>query len=363
MLKGLSDTRLGRFFARHWLTLAFVAGFIVDNLTLNRVDQIFDNAILASYVVLSMLALMVLYASSANKFPERINPFLRKYAPLLVQFSFGGLLSGMLIFYGRSGDWIASWPFLLIIILVIYGNETIEDRAGRLVFNIAIFFVGLFSYTVLIIPVMLGQMGALIFIGSGLIALFITYCFLLVLFRIIPNFLGFHLRAVVFTLGAIYATMNAFYFLNIIPPIPLSLKELGIYQSVIRYEDGRYQLKYEAGEWWEVWKRSDTELHVRAGTNIFCFAQVFAPTKINTDIFHSWEFYDEEEGAWVERSRISYPILGGRDGGYRGYTLISSHEPGRWRCKVETGRGQVLGREYFTITREGEPAPLVTRVE
>lgn len=363
MLQRLLDTRLGRFCARHWLTIAFLTGFVIDNLTLNRVDQIFDNAILATYVVLSMVALLLLYAASANKFPERINPWLQTYAPVLVQFTFGGLLSGMLIFYGRSGDWLASWPFLLIIILVIYGNETIKDRAGRLVFNLAIFFVGLFSYLVLIIPVLLGQMGALIFLGSGLIALFITYCFILLLATIIPNFLGFHMRAIVFTLGAIYATMNGFYFLNIIPPIPLSLKDLGIYHSVIRFEDGRYQLKYEAGEWWQPLKQSDTTLHIGAGENIFCFAQVFAPTKINTDIYHSWEFYDEAEGEWVERSRISYPILGGRDGGYRGYTLISSHEPGRWRCKVETGRGQVLGREYFTVSREANGGTLVTRVE
>jgi len=95
---------------RHWLTITFFLGFVVDNFTLNRVDQAFDNFILATYVTLAMVAMLLLYAGTAEKLPERVIPFARQHAPLLVQFAFGGLLSGMLIFYSRSGSWSASWP-------------------------------------------------------------------------------------------------------------------------------------------------------------------------------------------------------------------------------------------------------------
>jgi len=348
---------------RHWLTLAFILGFIVDNITLNRVDQLFDNLVLLTYVLLSMVGVLYLYASAAEKLPESWSAPARKYTPLVIQYAFGGLLSGMLIFYGRSGAWTESWPFLLVILAVIYGNETIRNRSGRLVFNLAMLFVGLFSYIVLVIPVITGYMGAWVFVGSGILALVIMRLFLLILRKIIPNFLDMHMRMIVFVIASIFAGFNFLYFTNIIPPIPLSLKEVGIYHSVVKFGNGEYQLKYEKGSWWYFWKDSDTEFHPSAGSNVFCFAEVFAPTRLETDIYHSWDFYDENTSKWVERSRLSYPIQGGRGDGYRGYTQISKFEDGTWRCSVETARGQVLGREKFTISSEKEVGELITRTE
>ncbi|MCA9366252.1 DUF2914 domain-containing protein [Candidatus Kaiserbacteria bacterium] len=350
-------------FKHHWLTLAFILGFVVDNLTLNRVDQLFDNLVLLAYVLIAMGSIIYLYAGIASKMPESWVPYSRKYAPLLIQYAFGGLLSGMLIFYGRSGSWSESWPFLLLILGVIYGNETIKDRSSRLIFNLAIFFVGLFSYVVLVIPVVTGHMGPWIFVGSGLLALIIMQGFIRVLRWIVPNFINLHLKSIVFTVGCIFAGLNFLYFTNIIPPIPLSLKEVGIYHSVVRFDNGDYQVSYEKGPWWRFWKQSDTVFHPTAGGNIYCFAKVFAPTRLSTDIYHSWDYYDEEKEEWVQHLRLSYPISGGRSSGYRGYTFIENFREGEWRCSVETERGQVLGQEKFTVDYSGQVGELETRVE
>lgn len=347
---------------RYWLTIAFVLGFVVDNITLNRVDQVFDNLVLLTYVLLAMVSMLLLYASTAGRITEKWSDRVRYYAPLLVQFSFGGLLSGMLIFYGRSGDWGSSWPFLVIILFAIYGNETLRDRASRLLYNLGILFIGLFSYVVLVIPVLTGYMGGWAFVSSGLLALIIMYGFVRLLYRIIPRYMDLQMKAIVFLLGSIFAGFNFLYFANIIPPIPLSLKDVGIYHSVVRFENGDYQLKYEDGAWWQPFKDSDRTYHARPGDNIFCYAKVFAPTKINTDIFHTWE-YKDESGNWVEHLRTSYSISGGRDTGFRGYTLIQNFSDGQWRCSVMTGRGQVLGREAFTVDSQGKPSELVTRID
>ncbi len=348
---------------RHWMTLAFFFGFVLDNLTLNRVDQVFDNLVLFSYVILAMVSLTLLYAGVADKVPYRWSHKVRYYAPLGVQFSFGGLLSGMLIFYGRSGAWAASWPFLLVILLAIYGNETIKDRAARLIYNLAILFIGLFSYVVLVIPVLTGYMGAVVFVLSGLLAALIMYAFVRLLMKIIPKYMALHMRSITFTLGVIFVSFNTLYFTNIIPPIPLSLKDVGIYHSVVRFENGDYQLKYEKGSWWQFLKDSDTKYHAVAGDNIFCFAKVFAPTKLETDIYHSWEYRDENTGEWIETAHLPYQIAGGRGDGFRGYTLIQNFRAGDWRCSVETKRGQVLGREYFEVVTDEAPNELVTRIE
>lgn len=347
---------------RHWLTISFLVGFIVDNITLNNVEQLFDNLVLLAYILLAMTSMCMLYAAAAGKLPEEWNFPVRRFAPLVLQYAFGGLLSGMLIFYGRSGAWGESWPFLILIISVIAGNELIKDRVGRFLFNISVLFVGLFSYVVLIIPVMTGYMGPIVFLGSGLVALIIIYGFIRILRLIIPNFIALQMRTIVFVLGVLYAGFNFLYFTNIIPPIPLSLKDVGIYHSVVKFEDGTYQLKYEDGPWWQPWKRSDHTFHPTGGT-AYCFASVFAPTRLATEIYHRWEYYDEAKGAWIEHARLSYAIAGGRDGGYRGYTLIQNYRDGKWRCSVETERGQVLGRETFSIDSSKPAAALETRTE
>lgn len=348
---------------KHWLTLMFIFGFVGDFLLLNKVDDAFDNSILLFYVVLAAVSIIFLYASAAGKLPEKINNLLRRYTPMALQYAFGGLLSGMLIFYGRSSSLADSWPFLLIFAVVIYLNETTKDRSGRLVLTISMFFVGLLSYIVLVVPVFTGKMGEWVFVGSGILALTLMFGLLSILRRIVPNFISMHWRVLLFSIGTIFATMNFLYFTNIIPPIPLSLKDVGIFHSVVRFDNGDYQLKYEKGEWWEFWKDSDSVFHPTRGGNVFCFAKVFAPTRLDTNIYHRWEHYDEAERRWETRSRLQYAISGGRASGYRGYTQIGNYSEGKWRCSVETERGQVLGRREFRVDTMNPPQELVTRID
>lgn len=347
---------------RHLMTVMFLLGFVIDNLTLNRVDQTFDNVVLFCYVVLGMASMFFLYAGTAGKFSDSLNEFFKRYAPLALQYSFGGLLSGMLIFYGRSGAFFDSWPFLLIIISVIAGNELVEDRMKRLLFNLNAFFLGLFSYIVLIVPVILKSMGPVIFVGSGIVALLIMYLFLALLWKVIPHFLNQNVRNIIFSLGVAFILFNFLYFLNIIPPIPLSLKDAGIFHNVKRVELSSYELTYEQPPWWEFYREDDRQFRYEGSQNAFCYASIFAPGGLSADIVHTWEFYDEGMRRWQTYGSFSYAITGGRGEGYRGYTHISSPRPGKWRCTIETKRGQVLGREVF-YSVNAAPGNFVTRKE
>ncbi len=351
-----------RSLTHYWLTVAFLGGFVLDNITLNRVDQLFDNLILFSYVLVAGISLALLYAGTADKLPEWMRNVTVKFMPLVVQFSFGGLLSGMLVFYSRSGSWSASWPFLLVIVGVILGNEAIKDRASRLIFNLTVFFVGLFSYLVLVIPVITKKMGPVVFIASGLLSLFLIYWYVRFLRLIIPNFIQVHLRNIVFSIGMTFATFNFLYFGNIIPPIPLSLKEIGIYRTLEKQEDGDYALTATKEPWYLFWHDGERTFRYRPGDRIYCFASVFAPTSFSLNVFHRWEYFDDTRGDWVTKNRIDYGIGGGRDQGYRGYTYIEHASAGKWRCSVETERGQVLGRIGFDVELGAPTSELETRI-
>ncbi|HEX4799159.1 MAG TPA: DUF2914 domain-containing protein [Candidatus Paceibacterota bacterium] len=345
----------------HLMTVAFLGGFVIDNLTLNRVDQLFDNLILLWYIVLAMFSIVLLYAGVADHFGERTSAWLRTWMPVVMQYAFGGLLSGMLIFYGRSGSLFESWPFLILILGVIYGNETIKSRHTHLVYNLTIFFVGLFAYVVLVIPVLTGKMGAVVFALSGLLALIIMSIFFKMVEYVVPHFVQIHKRNVIFIIGLVYLVLNGLYFANVIPPIPLSMKHVGIYHNVVKVNES-YKLTYEKPVWWEWYRKSDSTIHVDAGNSVYCFASVFAPSRLNTKIYHRWEYYDVSKKEWVQHARMAYDIAGGRGEGYRGYTSIGNFREGEWRCVVETERGQVIGQESFSIVL-GTPDVLVSRIE
>ena len=349
------------FASRNWLTVAFVGGFVTDFLLLNRIDDVVDNLILLFYAVLATTALLLLYVGVAERLPGLTSKWLQKYTPVVMQYAFGGLLSGMLIFYGRSGDLLASAPFLLLILGVIIGNELLSKRSDRLVYHIALYFIGMFSYIVLVIPVITGKMGDLVFFLSGIIALGVVTGVVQLLYKIVPQFMMMNTRRLVFTLGMIYVTFNVLYLTNVIPPIPLSLIQLEIAQSVDRMQSGDYRVIYEQQPWWHILPFQHDELHPTRG-QVACFARVYAPTKLETDIYHRWDFVNEA-GEWEEYFTLDYPISGENAGGYRGYTRITNFFPGQWRCSVETQRGQVLGRKVFTI-EEGAPVrDLVTQIE
>lgn len=344
----------------HWLTVSFFFGFLNDFILLNQVDNLFDNLILLFYVLLSTVSFILFYVGVAQKGPLFLSKRFVRFMPAVMQYSFGGVLSGMLIFYGRSGSWLNNAPFLLLIILVILGNEFISKRSDRLVHQVSLYFIGLFAYMVLVLPVILGKMGDVVFFFSGILALIIVTILTQILYRIVPNFMRINTRRVILSIGAIYIGFNALYYANIIPPIPLSLTELEVVQSVVRNENGNYRIVYEDSPWWQGNPILRDKIHP-TGSSISCFSRVFAPTRLSTSIFHQWE-YKDANGDWIKKSRIGYPITGSNIGGYRGYTTISSFTQGTWRCSVETGRGQVLGRKVFIIER-GAPVNLVTRIE
>jgi hypothetical protein len=64
---------------------------------------------------------------------------------------------------------------------------------------------------------------------------------------------------------------------------------------------------------------------------------------------HVWEKYDPAQKKWVQQSKVAFTLSGGRDEGYRGYSIVSVTSPGTWRLSVLSESEQVLGRVQFKI--------------
>jgi hypothetical protein len=89
---------------------------------------------------------------------------------------------------------------------------------------------------------------------------------------------------------------------------------------------------------------------------------VFSPTHLDTQIVHEWQYYNPVDEEWQTTDTISFPIIGGRDGGYRGYSSKSTISPGRWRVNVETPHGQTIGRINFQVEEVSSLPELIPEV-
>ncbi|HEY4499394.1 MAG TPA: DUF2914 domain-containing protein, partial [Candidatus Paceibacterota bacterium] len=320
-------------YERHLTAIAFLLGFILDNLTIQRVDRWFEHIFLMMYIVLSAFLIIVYNAVDLER--ERTSGISRRFAkivawlPVPIQFSFGAILSGSLVFYSRSASLSVSWPFLILLVLFVVCNELVHSRYGRLTLQISGFFIALFLYASFALPVALHTLNATVFVMSG----FLSLCITLVLTRFIKWFSRERFKQsrllLYASLLSLFALFNVLFFSNLIPPLPLAIREIGVFHSISRDASGEYVLHYEPATWYHL-RLISPVFHITKDDSLaYVYSSIFAPSKLSTEIVHEW-YKKNEQGAWVSQGTVSFPIFGGREGGYRGFTS-KKVTPGKWR--------------------------------
>ena len=343
---------------RRATTLAFVAGFVVDALTLRRVDLWLENVAFLTYLTNSGLGIVLYHAYEGGKLQGRRGSRHIRWIPIAIQFSFGALLSGFFVFYSRSASLVRSWPFLLLLLVVIVGNERLRGWHARLPFQVSVFFLIVFSYAIFLVPVVLRTMGAHTFLLSGFLGILITWLLMRGLKRLAALRHRESVRRVVRSVALIATSFTLLYFFNIIPPIPLSLQDIGVYHSISRLPSGDYRVTYESVRWYELTKRFTPVFHREKGEPVQVLSAVFAPTRLTLPILHRWAYYDETKNEWISSTSVRFTIVGARNGGYRGYSTKTSVPSGKWRVDVLTERGQLIGRITFRVVEGAREEPL-----
>lgn len=332
---------------------AFFGGFVLDNLTLSRIDRFFDMFILFFWLIVAGASIFALNIFQ-RKSLKHTSVFL-----FITQIAFGALFSGFTVIYMRSGSLAASLPFLALVVFLFVGNEFSRKHYLRLTFQVSIFFIALFFLMIFYVPILLGQMGAGTFLLSGAASLAIIFTFASSVYTLLPKDAREKKTVLVKSIVGIFLAVNMLYFTNSIPPIPLSLKDAGPYHSLEKSEAGDYILRGEGMHWYDFFLPHQ-EIHITHGEPVYFYSAVFAPTKLSTGIAHDWQYYDVNAGEWVSSGIFRFGITGGRDTGYRGYSLKTNIRPGLWRVDVVTDRGQVIGRTKFMVIETETPVALET---
>ena len=340
-------------YRRRLSPVAFAVGFVVNSLTLTRIDRLLDNLILLGYLVLlaGSIVLQHLLAEGVN-----VRPWAKRYGqwyPLATQFMFGELFSAYVIFYFQSAATTKTFLFVGALTVLLIANEFFEKRLGGLPIQMALFYLASFSFLVFFLPVVTKILSPWMFPIAGLISVGLVAGVLVTLVRCCPLETRPRATRAAVTVLAVFGAMNLLNYLNWIPPVPLSVRLGGAFHQIERQGD-RYIARYEKPPWYNVLRRSDARFHWSAGEPVYCFASVFAPSGVKTSIVYHWQRYSQSSDEWESADRIAYEINGGRDDGYRGYTVKRNIAPGRWRIDIETPDGRVMKRVAVEVVSLGE---------
>jgi hypothetical protein len=351
-------------YERHLSSASLLGGFVFDIFALKRVDLFIENLWVVLHLLMAMAGIFFLNLYEKRHPKEKDSRLVqpgRIWLTIIIQFAFGGLFSTFLVFYFRSATLITSWPFFLLLGAAFAGNELLKKHYSRLVFQIAQLFLSVYSFAIFALPLLFHKIGTGIFLLSGLVSIIVLAGFIALLRLAVHEHFNKSKWILRVTIAVMTVVINLLYFSNLIPPIPLALKDAGAYHLVQKSSVSLYTISTEQSSIWDYFKAYQP-FH-SAGGPVYVYSAVFSPTKLDTTVVHHWQYYDDAKKSWVDYGNIKLSIIGGRDGGFRTYSVVFNPHPGRWRVDVETERGQVIGRIKFEVIQSAKEPALVTQTK
>ncbi len=332
----------------------FVGGFIFDIFTLGRIDNLFNILTHAIYLflVLAVLLTQILGIEAGSGNGRLIRGFFT-YRNEAVHFLLGALLNAFVIFYFKSGTVINTGLLLFLLAFLLVINEMHFFKARGPALKMILFNISLCSFFIYLLPLLIGRISAGIFILSLGCALLVMLGVCYILLRAGTDFVLLR-RVLLIPTGAVVLGFAVLYTARMIPPVPLSLMQIGIYHNLER-EDGSFRLYRETPPW-RFWSQGDQNFQAQEGDRLYLFCRIFAPGGFRDRLYFHFQSKDKKRG-WQTSDRIPLTIVGGRDQGFRGYAFKSNYSPGRWRALVETGGGLEIGRINFRIENSASTDP------
>lgn len=352
---------LAQQYERHLSAVAMVGGYIFDSYAFGRVDHAATHVVFVGYLLVAGIAIAVSHRLESRGEDRQPSERTRTIVTFITQFALGALLSGFCVFYLRSASLWASWPYLLLLAGVFVGNEFFKKYTTRFTLSLLLYFFALFSYAILMVPVFLAEIGPVPFLAAGFVALGVFWFYTDVLFWLgRDRFREVRLQIYAGTL-AIFAAVNVFYFAKILPPLPLALSDAGVYHYA-KKAGAVYNVIEEPQPWTTEFFHVPPVIHIEPADKLYLYTAIFAPVRLTTTIVHRWEWFDPATRKWVFQSKLSFPIKGGRENGYRAYSIKSKPKPGQWRVEVMTADGRPLGRMRFVVEHGPPLQALVPKV-
>ncbi|NCO04671.1 MAG: DUF2914 domain-containing protein [Candidatus Magasanikbacteria bacterium] len=325
-----------------------VLGFIIDVITFNTINLETALIILGVYLFVTAGTMygITIYDHKYTTHTAIIARYARIVAAILMQFSIGALLSATLIFYSFGSAFSSSWPVIVFFIVLIIANERHKYLFQNLVVQIATLFLLMFVYGALILPVFFNTIATWVFMSAGLGALVATAGYYYALKAALPA-VKEKKNKILFFVSLIYVLFNILYLTNVIPPVPLAIRESGIYHNITKEDQGYLVTREKQSIWQKI--IPGTTIHIEKGKPVYAYMAIFAPQETSTQIIHEWQYFNPHTKKWEIRSKLPFTISGGRKEGFRGYSFKTQTAEGKWRIVTKLSNGQILGNTTFSL--------------
>jgi hypothetical protein len=337
-----------QFYHRHEMKFHisfFMLGFVFDYFAAEEIDHLFVILQQAFYLFIIAWILTAEHLVQSGRWQIQKLERLWQYRGLVLHFFLGTLLNLYSFFFLKSASLFNSVVFVILLILLIVGNEMPRVRQSGVNIRWALWALCLFSYFTILFPLILGFVGWFPFLLSATATILVLYLHLRWMMSRQPEFRTLA-REFLQPGILVVAVFIGLYFLRLIPPVPLALKNMGIYHGLEKKE-GHYILSHERS-WWKFWQKGDQDFYARPGDVIYFFTQVFSPAHFSDEVSIRWLYQDPKRG-WMSSDAVRMQINGGRKDGFRGFSLKKNYQPGSWRIQVETTDGREIGRMYFDV--------------
>lgn len=321
--------------------IVFLSGFLIDVFTLGDIDDTFS---LVQQLVYLCAITYILYYEMINKAPKWLAKYW-EYRELIITFLFGSLLSIYTLYFFHSASQISGLLFIALLGLLLVANEFPQFQ--RLEFGVKFVVLSLctISYLLIVFPIFFGHISVLGFF----IGVFASLGIFLGLYKLeekkIPDLKKRYLYPVVGT----HIFFILAYFLNIIPPVPIAVKHIGVYHSIEKL-DGIYRVSFLPRKYL-FWFDSNNEFSARAEDSLNIFVQIFSPRAFEDKVF--LEFYKDG----VKQDRIPIGIKGGRSEGFRGFVNKKNYSPGHWQVVVVSSDNRPFGDYSFEVHSDTTTEP------
>jgi len=322
--------------------LLLLLGAVWDYYTL-RLERVADNLLLAGYL-LGFTAVTVLALRRDLGLP--VPAWVQRRSWLLhlaAQFALGGLLSAYFVHYLRGAPLQRELAWLALLAVLAVANELAEGVSRLPLVRFPLLAFAAFNYLLTVLPLLTGELvGPVVpLLGAAVWVVGATWA----------TAWGTTLRRPIQEAGVAglvgLGGQVALISLDLVPPLPLTLKAAEVQAEA---EGDLYELDAVRELLAPVGLRTP-RLAWAPGEVVRVRTPVYLPPGMATTVVHRWTRYDPADG-WVTTDTIELDIRGGREEGFRTYSLKRHTVPGWWRVVVETDDGRELGRVSFRLVEE-----------
>ncbi|HVO30038.1 MAG TPA: DUF2914 domain-containing protein [bacterium] len=334
----------------------FAGGFCFDLLLLERIDSVPMLIHQGSYLLLLSILLVVDHHFAVVGEPHGRWGKVLHLRTELIHFLFGTLLNAFLVFYFKASSGIWAAVFLAGLCALLLANEMERFRKIGPVMRIALWSFAVVSWFGYLLPVVFGFLSLWLFLAATAIAAAATVTAWRISARWTKDPAWTFTRACLPGLS-LQALLLGLYLLHVVPPVPLSLKRIGVYHGAMRDPDlGVIHLLSRPSPWPALLRpHGETTFLARPGDRLSVFVRVFAPRHFKDGVRVRWAWRDAR-GKWLETDAMPLTLTGGEEQGWSAVAWKDHWEPGRWRVRVETDDGREVGHLSFRVVPTDDDA-------